>query len=217
MEEDNKIIYILIGTESLPLAGYGKYKGEFISICERRLKTVEPGKSASVTTTDYKIFYHNVEGITYMMMTIPTYPMAAGVACLDSMYKEFGTSLHGRNFQGMKDYGLNSELQEKLKMKFDYYDKNTEIVDEKLQDLKKVMMNFKDEVIKAADALNERGEMLSEMQIKAKDLEADGYSFKKGAIQVRKTECKKKACYISIIVAIILVVILVIVLIVNRG
>ena len=180
MDEDQKIIYILIGAGAKPLAGYGMYKGEFINICERKLKSVQPGQSASATTPDYKMFYLNDDGITYLMMTIPSYPMAAGISCLDSMRKEFGTTLHGRNFQGMKDYGLNGELKEKLKMKFDYYTKNTEITDEKLEGLKKVMMNFKEDVIKAADALNERGDMLNEMQNKAKDLETDSYSFKKG-------------------------------------
>ena len=215
MDEDQKIIYILIGAGSKPLAGYGMYKGEFINICERKLKSVQPGQSASATTPDYKMFYLNDDGITYLMMTIPSYPMAAGISCLDSMRKEFGTTLHGRNFQGMKDYGLNGELKEKLKMKFDYYTKNTEITDEKLEGLKKVMMNFKEDVIKAADALNERGDMLNEMQNKAKDLETDSYSFKKGAIQVRRSECKKKACYIGIILGIILVIVLVIVLVVT--
>ena len=33
----------------------------------------------------------------------------------------------------MKDHGLNSELKEKLKMKYDYYTENTEVVDEKLK------------------------------------------------------------------------------------
>ena len=215
MDEDQKIIYILIGAGTKPLAGYGMYKGEFINICERKLKSVQPGQSASATTPDYKMFYLNDDGITYLMMTIPSYPMAAGISCLDSMRKEFGTTLHGRNFQGMKDYGLNGELKEKLKMKFDYYTKNTEITDEKLEGLKKVMMNFKEDVIKAADALNERGDMLNEMQNKAKDLETDSYSFKKGAIQVRRSECKKKACYIGIILGIILVIVLVIVLVVT--
>ena len=41
------------------------------------------------------------------------------------------------------------------------------------------MMKFKDEVFKAAESLNERGDLLNEMQNKAKDLESDSYSYKK--------------------------------------
>ena len=114
----------------------------------------------------------------------------------------------------MKDYGLNSELKEKLKMKYDYYTENTEIVDEKLEELKNVMMKFKDEVVKAADALNERGDLLEEMQAKATNLVNDSYEFKDSATQVRKAECKKKIIYIVVITVIVLVIIGIILLIV---
>lgn len=215
MDENLKIIYILIGSGTKPLAGYGQFEGEFIQTCERQLKNCKANNSACITHSEYKIYYQNEDNITYLIMTIPSYPMPAAVACIESMRKEFGTNLHGRNFAGVKDYGLNSELKEKLKMKYEYYTENTEIVDEKLQDLKKVMMKFKDEVVKAADALNERGDLLNEMQNKAKDLEQDSYSFKKGAIQVRRTECKKKAIYIVVIIVIIAIIIGIIVAIVK--
>ena len=210
--DEIKIIYILIGTGSKPLAGYGVYKGEFIQICERKLKSIEPNKSATVSTPDYKIFYQNKENVTYLIMTIPSYPMAAAVACLDSMYKEFGTELNGRNFAMLKEYGLNSDLKEKLKMKFDYYDKNTEIVDEQLEGLKNVMKSFKNEVMKAASDLETRGGALNEMQNKASELESDSYTFKKRAHQVKMTECKKKAIYIGVILAIVAIIVLIIVL-----
>ena len=197
------------------MSGYGKFQGEFIQTCERQLKYCKKDNSAAISHTDYKIYYENQDNITYLVMTIPSYPMSAAVACIESMRKEFGTILHGRNFAGMKDYGLDGELKEKIKMKYEYYTENTEIVDEKLEGLKSAMMKFKDEVVKAADALNERGDLLNEMQNKAKDLEQDSYSFKKGAIKVRRTECKKKACYIAIIVAALLIIALVIYLIVK--
>ena len=63
------------------------------------------------------------------------------------------------------------------------------------------MMNLKEDEIKAADTLNERGGMLNERQNKVKDLETDSYTFKNKATQVRRSECKKKACYIGIILA----------------
>ena len=63
-------------------------------------------------------------------MTVPSYPMPAAVACIEGLRKEIGAELSGTDLEGMKDYGLNSELKEKLKMKYDYYTENTEIVDE---------------------------------------------------------------------------------------
>ena len=54
MDEDQKIIYILIRVGAKPVVGYGMYKGEFINISERKLKSVQPGRSASATTSDDK-------------------------------------------------------------------------------------------------------------------------------------------------------------------
>ena len=39
--DDLPIIYILIGTGS-NLAGYSRYSGEFINVCEQELKNVKP-------------------------------------------------------------------------------------------------------------------------------------------------------------------------------
>ena len=143
---------------------------------------------------------------------MPIYPLAAAVSCIESLRKEIGPDLHGRNFGSYSDYGLNKELQEKLRMKFEYYNENTEIISDKLQGLKNVMMQYKDEVFKAAESLNERGDLLNEMQNKAKDLESDSYSYKKNAIKVRKTECCKKATYIGIICGVVAAIVLIVVL-----
>lgn len=189
--EDVNILYILIGSGSKPLAGYSPYQGEFIQICERQLSQCKPG-SAALTHSDFKIYYSNEDNITYMIMTNTKYSMPTAVACLESMKKEYGSILEGRNFSILNNYGLNSELQPKLKMTYEYYVTNTEVVSEKLEGLKEVMNQFRDEVVKAADALNVRGEELIKMEEKANILKDDSYSFKKGAIQVRKTECKRK-------------------------
>ena len=213
-DDDKKIIYILIGSGRKPLAGYGAYKGDFIQTCESQLGRCKTNQSASINAGDYKMFYQNDDNVTYLLMTMPIYPLAAAVSCIESLRKEIGPDLHGRNFASLSDYGLNRELQEKLRMKFEYYNENTEIISDKLQGLKNVMMQYKDEVFKAADALNERGDLLNEMQNKAKDLENDSYSFKKGAIKVRQTECKRKAKYILGILLIVAIIVTVIVIIV---
>ena len=190
-EDDKKIIYILIGSGRKPLAGYGQYKGDFIQICENQLGRCKQNQSASINTGDYKIFYQNENNVTYLLMTMPVYPLSAAVSCIESLKKDLADVLTGRNFNAIGDYGLNNELQEKLKMKMEYYNNNTEIVSDSIQGLKQEMMKFKDEVFKAAESLNERGDLLNEMQNKAKDLESDSYSYKKTAGDVRKLECRK--------------------------
>ena len=211
-DEDKKIIYILIGSGKKPLAGYGIYKGDFIQICEKQLARCKENQSACINTGSYKIYYEYKDKVIYLLMTMPIYPLSAAVSCLESLKKEFGKDLQGRNFNAIGDYGLNIELQEKLKMKFEYYNENTEVVSDSLQGLKNEMMKFKDEVFQAAESLNERGELLNEMQNKAKDLESDSYTYKRNAIKVRKTECCRKATYIGIICGVVAAIVLIIVL-----
>ena len=211
-DEDKKIIYILIGSGKKPLAGYGIYKGDFIQICEKQLGRCKQDQSACINTGSYKIYYEYKDNVIYLLMTMPIYPLSAAVSCIESLKKEFGKDLQGRNFNAIGDYGLNIELQEKLKMKFEYYNENTEVVSDSLQGLKNEMMKFKDEVFQAAESLNERGELLNEMQNKAKDLESDSYTYKRNAIKVRKTECCRKATYIGIICGVVAAIVLIIVL-----
>ena len=211
-DENKKLLYILIGSGPKPLAGYGEKTGDFVRECENQLGRCQKNKSASITFENCKIFYENVDNVTYLLMTMPAYPLSAGVSCIESLKKEFSTELHGRNFSVVDNYGLNKEMKQRLKMKFDYYNENTEIVSEKIENLKGVMNQYQIQVSKAAKELNERGELLNEMQNKAKDLENDSFNFKKGAIKVRKVECSKKVWSIVAIIVVILIVVLIIVL-----
>ena len=211
-DENKKLLYILIGSGPKPLAGYGEKTGDFVRECENQLGRCQKNKSASITFENCKIFYENVDNVTYLLMTMPAYPLSAGVSCIESLKKEFSTELHGRNFSVVDNYGLNKEMKQRLKMKFDYYNENTEIVSEKIENLKGVMNQYQIQVSKAAKELNERGELLNEMQNKARDLENDSFNFKKGAIKVRKVECSKKVWSIVAIIVVILIVVLIIVL-----
>ena len=101
------------------------------------------------------MFYQNENNVTYLLITMPIYPLSAKVLCIKSLKKEIADGLFGRNFNAIGDYGLN-ELQEKLKLKLEYYNENNEFASDSIQGLKNEMMKFKDEVFKAAESLNER-------------------------------------------------------------
>ena len=213
MSDDyKKIIYILIGSGRKPLAGYGQYQGEFIQVCEDQLGRCKPNQSACINTGDYKIFYMNENNVTYLLMTMPIYPLSAAVACIESLKKELADELGKINFNDVGDYGLNNKLKEKLRLKLEYYNENTDIVSDSLQNLKNKMMEYKDEVLKAAESLNERGEYLNEMQNKASDLENSSFKYRDLAGDVRRKECRKKACTIGIICGVVGAIILIIVL-----
>ena len=213
MSDDyKKIIYILIGSGRKPLAGYGQYQGEFIQVCEDQLGRCKSNQSACINTGDYKIFYMNENNVTYLLMTMPIYPLSAAVACIESLKKELADELGKINFNDVGDYGLNNKLKEKLRLKLEYYNENTDIVSDSLQNLKNKMMEYKDEVLKAAETLNERGEYLNEMQNKASDLENSSFKYRDLAGDVRRKECRKKACTIGIICGVVGAIILIIVL-----
>ena len=213
MSDDyKKIIYILIGSGRKPLAGYGQYQGDFIQVCENQLGRCKPNQSACINTGDYKIFYMNENNVTYLLMTMPIYPLSAAVACIESLKKELADELGKINFNDVGDYGLNNKLKEKLRLKLEYYNENTDIVSDSLQNLKNKMMEYKDEVLKAAESLNERGEYLNEMQNKASDLENSSFKYRDLAGDVRRKECRKKACTIGIICGVVGAIILIVVL-----
>ena len=145
-------------------------------------------------------------------MTTPEYPIAAAVSCIESLKKEFSDGLHGRNFSTLDNYGLNNEMKQKIKMKFEYYNKNTEIVSENLESLKDAISQYHQEVLSAAKELDERRKNLEELQTTAQGLENGSYNYAKAAFRVKKKECCKSvwtkvaiAAIILIIIAIILV------------
>ena len=114
---------ILLNNWYLYIKKYEWYK--YIPYINRfRIKTISRIQSipkwinkSIITHIDDRIYYLNEDNITYMIMTNTTYPIPAAVACLESMKKEYGSILNGRNFSKLINYGLNSELKEKLKMK----------------------------------------------------------------------------------------------------
>ena len=59
------------------------------------------------------MFYQNENNVTYLLITMPIYPLSVKVLCIKSLKKEIADGLFGRNFNAIGDYGLN-ELQEKL-------------------------------------------------------------------------------------------------------
>ena len=105
--------------------------------------------------------------------------------------------------------------QDSLKQKFDYYTEHSDIVDQKVQDLKEVMMQFKEQVFQAKDDLVQRGEELNKLDAQSETLVQDSFSFKQGAINVRKTECRRKMWYIIVLAVAIIIIVGIIIWIVS--
>ena len=96
-----KIVYMLIGSGSKPLAGYCEYKGDYIKLCESQLVHCKKNKISSIFTDSYKMFYMNTDNITYLIMTTADYPTDTAESCLQSLKKEFSHDLTGKNFSSL--------------------------------------------------------------------------------------------------------------------
>ena len=209
--ENTTIYLILIGTGSKPLARYSPLVGEFIDICENQLKHCKRNKCVTKTNKNYKLYYLNKNDITYMIITSVLYPFPAAISLLESMEKEFGPLLVKKDLKAIDNYGLDKELKDKLKMKFEYYLENPDTVDEKLNDLKKDLKNKYNQDMKIAiDALHERAE--DSILRRNESLRVNAFKFKKMSSPVISLECKMKIWYTIIIVGIVACIAIIIVL-----
>ena len=204
---DHKIIYILIAKDKLPLAGYSEHTGDFIQTCEGILDKVKTDSSAAINlNTGFTIFYTNENDITYLIMANSLYPKATAIGCIESIKKEFQSTYMGRDFDSEQEYGLNEDFQPKLKMKYEYFNENTEVSSEVVNNLKTEMIKMRDEVLEASGLLNVRNDTLNVTNVKAESLFKDSESHKKRAVTVKKTEKKKKILIIIGIVVAVLVI-----------
>ena len=207
MSNDKNIVYILIGTGSKPLASYSHYTGEFIQTCEKYLSKVKNNTSSAINFGDFCIFYNNQDNITYLLMTGPTYPKAAAIACIESLRKELQNILLEKNFNNINEYGLSDELQEKLQMKFDYYNEHPDTSSEAIENLKSEIVKMKNDVDEANQELLERNNNINSLQNKSESLKESSSRYKSGAIKINKMSGKKKICICIGIIVVLLIII----------
>ena len=204
---DNKIIYILIAKDKLPLAGYTELTGDFVQTCENMLSRVKKEASAAINLGNgFTIFYMNENDITYLIMTESLFPKSTAIGCIESIKKEFQSTFIGRDFSSEADYGLNEDFKEKLQMKYHFFNENFDVSSETVQNLKSEMMRMKDEVIQASGLLSQREQEINSMTVKAESLAIGSEDYKKRATQVKKKERKVKVyLYIGLCLSLILI------------
>ena len=204
---DNNLICIFIAKKKKPLAYYTVCKGFFNQICEKILKKLKEDSLSKTNYNEQMIYYLDEKGKTYIILTDPSYQENTAISCLDSLNKEFGSILDDTDIDNIEEYGLSKEFEVKLKMKYDFYNTDSNIVGEKIQNLKIEMINFKDEVYKVDEELNKRGQKIEDIENKAEKLANDSDSYVKGSKNVKKKETKRKWWYyiaIGIVILIIL-------------
>ena len=214
-ESKGRIIYALVAMGVKPLAGYSNFTGTFDQVCINYLKNIGPDTSAAVKLdSDYIIYYINEGNITYLIMTESLYPKEAALGCLESIKKEFQSTYPDRSFDSEANFGLNDEFKVKLRMKFDYFNANTDVSNEALGQLKDEMCKMKDEVLNASGLLNNRGEKLQVLDEKADALSSASNNYYKSSKRVKRAELMKKikiyagiTCAVLIIIGVIYLII----------
>ena len=202
------IIYALVAKGVKPLSDYSNFTGTFDQVCINYLKNIGPDTSAAVKLdSDYIIYYINEHNITYLIMTDNIYPKEAALGCLESIKKEFQSIYSNRSFDDEERFGLNDEFKVKLRMKFDYFNANTDVSNESLGQLKDEMCKMKDEVLNASGLLNNRGEKLQVLNQKADALSSSSNNYYKSSKKVKRAELIKRfKIYTAIGIAIFLVI-----------
>ncbi len=205
-EATGNIVYALVGIGDKPLAGYSEFKGPFVKLCQNYLHNVEPNSSGGYKIEDYFIYYLSDDRISFLILTDKTYPRYTAIACLESIKKEFDSSIENKDLHSMGMFGLDEEFKPKLKMKYEYFNENKEVLSEATYKLKEEIFRMKDEVLNASDLLNERGDRLKVANEKAENLKDTSQRYKKAATKVRKTTSKKKCFIITGVIVSILVI-----------
>jgi hypothetical protein len=214
MGDKGKIIYALVAKGTTPLSGYSNYTGTFDQNCINYLPKVGPGTSAAVKIeNDYVIYYMNEINITYMIMTDGLYPKEAAVGCLESIKKEFQSNITEQDLEGITSFGLDNKFKTKLRMKFDYFNENTDISNEAIGHLKEEMSKMKDEVLTASGLLDERGTKMQNLDDKADSLSRSSNNFYSHSKKVKRAELMKKYKLIGGILLVVILIIVIIVLI----
>jgi vesicle-associated membrane protein 7 len=204
---DNNLICIFIAKKKKALAYYTNCKGFFNQICEKILSKLKEKSLSKMKYNEQMIYYLDENEKTYIILTDPSYHQNTAISCLESLNKEFGDILDDTDIDNIEEYGLSRQFEEKLKMKYDFYNTNSEIVSENIQNLKIEMMDFKDEVYKVNEEIDERGQKIEVIENKAEKLADDSSNYFNGAKKVKKKESKRKWWYSIAIIIIILIIV----------
>ena len=208
---DERIIYSLIAKKDKPLVDYSNFSGTFNQVCLNYIKKIEPNTSKAIKIDDFCIFYTNEDNLTFMIMTGKSYPKEAAIGCLQSIKREFNQIYEGRDFDGELNFGLNDEFREKLKLKFEYFNENKDVTDDKIGNLKDQLNLMKEDILNASGLLDDRGDKIKVLDDKADILSRDSNTYYRQSKRVRQAEqCKKYKMYAGIAAVCLLLIYLII-------
>lgn len=206
-EFDDIIVYALIAKKEKPLVEYSNYVGTFNTLCINYLKKIVDNTSKAAKVDDLVLYYINENSLTFMVLTGKSYPKATAIGFLDSIQKEFLNTYPGRDFDGELNFGLKDEFQPKLKLKFDYFNENKDVSDDKIGRLKEQMISMNEEILNTSGLLDERSSKIQILDKKADELTDNSRTYYRQSKRVKNAErWKKIKLYIALGVAGIIII-----------
>jgi hypothetical protein len=162
----------------------------------------------------YTYYYKNENNINYVCLADTSYNKDSAYGCINSIYEAFKVQYSKNNldFSNVVSCGLNDQFQSVLKDKFKYYNEHKNISFEQTEKLKEKLIGLKEEVFKANDLLNTRGEKITLIVKKADELTETSKTYYRKSRSVlhaaRMKRIKVLLCYASIIIIAIILILL---------
>ena len=209
-QKDGKILYALIAYGNVILCEYSSFTGAFRETCRPYLSKVQVGGQASIRLEENEsiLYYLNSNNITYLIMTNTSYQISSAIGCLQSIQKEFEETFpNNYGLKTNKELCLKDQFQEKLGMKYNFFNEHPEASTESIGRLTDEMNQFKDDITKASGLLDERSEKLEVLSVKSDQLKGTSNSYYKSSKRVRRAELIKKIKMYAIIGCSILLII----------
>lgn len=193
------IIYCLIALETKILVEYSEHKGNFDNIARSILKKV---KSNTRSVFKYDERYHfnsiNEDLLTFMCMREIEYSKDQAFSFLESVQSEFLNTFPTERINTPITYSLNSEFEDKIKEKMDFFNDKHNLNDDPVSKLKDGLIITKNAVIEATEELSMRGEKVSLIVRKAKELREESFVYRSTSSKVKQ---EAKIRNIKIIIA----------------
>lgn len=206
MTDKPQIIYAVIAKDKdTILSDYTDYTGNFQQNSIKILRKVVSNHNATIHYQSYKFHYLDKNGITVLSMSNQEFPDNVIYCFLEDLYNNFTDMFDLIEINKATAYSLNKKFNNSFKNSFYYYNQNP-VCNDAISKLKNQVIEFKKNVFRADELLNERGEKLQEINVKAISLQTESENYYKSAKKVKRTTKLRKVLLIFTIIVIILIV-----------
>lgn len=211
------LIYTLVSKDpDIVLCSFSECQGNFELMCQKLLKKVQKNTRGTFAHDKYMFHFLNTNDFTFMAFCEKGYDVNLGFDFLEKIKSLFFNKYSDSELESVIRYSLNDSFHPILMEQMKYYNDNVNIKT-KVDELKQCVIEQKNIIIEANEALMERGDKLNIIVKKAEQLTNDSNSFYRAAKKVKRNEQCKRIKWIIIITSGVLVVAYVIAAIVCKG